>query len=280
MAREASLWVYLSQEKKEDIETHLNEYLEMKGMSKYGNKSDLLADIVLQGLKDRMASHIPDTHTIPQGSQKSQREQYLNHLISSLKSQQFSYLDHYIGLILKEGPTSDLKTRTKATWVHGFLAHDEVHILPLFLYADTSGMVVISRSSPWYPQLKELTFKFNPDWLKITNAHESDKGYIEKLKNILRKKSTYKPMDKAEHTMILALLYEMGIQKDKPMYSHEDFTLREVIRLRSEHNFREADDMLELEKQQQKQAQTVSSVSQSSARSEADAFFDGMGGDL
>lgn len=215
-------------------------------------KGEIFAQGIINHLKDVIASHVPHTQTKSQ-SLTAQRREAIFSMLENIKERGYIFMmQAYAELILSNDCYTDVKMRSRASYFQNLLQSEDIFFMNLPYYHDTLSrypIVIIHRQSKWWPQLKNLCFKIREPVFKLTHDQISDAKLRYQIFMRLQRKAHYKSkLDRAEKTMLNAFLFEINELNDKPMYDHNDLVLQEVIQLRSEHKFKEAQEVFEEEK--------------------------------
>lgn len=215
-------------------------------------QSKIIIEGFFQYAEHLLSSYVNHTHTNSHSLTKQRKDAVFN-IIELIKEKGYMFfMESYSSLILSNECFFDVKTRSKANYFQGLLQSEELYFLYLPNYSDLSSrtsLVIIHRQSKWWSQLGDLCFKINNPILKVTADNKSDAKLKDDILQRLKRKAEYKSnLDRAEKTMLNAFLYEIGELKDKPMYDQTDLVLQEVIQLRSQLRFEEAQEVFNLEK--------------------------------
>lgn len=218
------------------------------------------SEIVFEGFKQYaeqlLTSYIPTTQTKTQ-SNTSQRKTAIFNLIESIEEKGFMFImESYVQLLKMNTCFEDVKIRTKSSYFQQLITSEDLAFIYLPNYTITqtqNPLVIIPRKSKWYNQLRDLCFTIKEPIWNITHDNITEDKFRSGIIERLAKKSKNKiKLDRAEKTMFNIFLYDIGELRDKPMYDQTDFNLMEIIRLRSEGKFFEAQNIIDYETQKEK----------------------------
>lgn len=213
------------------------------------------SEIIIEGFfnhaENLLASYIPHTHTKSQSLSKQRRECAYN-LIQNIKEKGYmAYSEAFSNLIYLNDCFKDVKSRAISSHFQNLLiSEDLVYIyIPYFHETATKRPIfILHKQSKWYPQLKDLCFSIKNPVLKITHDNYTNPKLLNEIYKRLQKKATFKTLDKAEKTILMNFLYEIGELVDKPFSDNTDLVMMEMIQLRSEFRFAEALGLIQLQK--------------------------------
>lgn len=223
-------------------------------------QSEIIIEGFFQYAQHLLTSYIPTTQTKSQSSVAARKERIYS-LIEDLKTQNLPIMSVW-GLLF-DGPEYDgIGMRTKSAHFQRLLCEEEIYMIYLPYYfannnISNKGIYLIHKNSRWFSQLKDLCFKISSPIINLTHNITFAK-YKDKLIDRLKRKAKYKTnLDKAEKTMLNAYLHEIGHLKENPLYNNTDLILKEVVELRSQLRYSEAQELLQQEKDfKTKQIQT------------------------
>lgn len=211
-------------------------------------QSEIIIEGFFQYAEQLLSSYIPHTHTNSQSLTKQRKEAIFSLLEEIKKKGYMFFMQTYAELITSKECFQDVKVRTKSNYFQSFLQSEDLFLINISNYYDTqtrAPIVILHRESKWFAQLKSLCFSVSQPVFKLTHDQMSEAKMRDAILQRIQRKSHYKSsLDFAEKTMFNAFLYEIGELEEQPIYDNSNLDLREVIQLRSELRFTEAEDFI------------------------------------
>ncbi len=211
-------------------------------------QSEIIIEGFFQYAEHLLTSYIPHTQTKSQ-SLTQERKDAIFSIINKIEEKGYMfYQELYSDLIYSHPCFDDVKIRTKSSYFQNLLTQDEIFFIHLPYYTNTNSsypLVAIHKKSPWFFQLKDLCFSITDILYKTTHDQMNEAKLKNQIFMRLKRKAKYKSkLDIAEKTMLNAFLYQIGQLEDKPMYDQDNFQLKDIIELRSQRRYDEANDIL------------------------------------
>ncbi|MCA9497223.1 MAG: hypothetical protein KC589_09850 [Nanoarchaeota archaeon] len=213
-------------------------------------KSEIFAQGIINHLTNLLQSYIPHTHTKSQSLSKQRRECTYD-LVKNIKEKGYmAYSEAFSSLIYMNDCFKDVKARAISSHFQNFLISEDFVFIYINNFHETHTVrpiYLIHKQSKWYAQLKDLCFNIKNPVLKITHDNYTNPKLLNVIFERLKRKATFKNLDKAEKTILMNFLYEIKEIDDKPFSDNTDLIMMEMIQLRSEFRFAEATNLIKLQ---------------------------------
>lgn len=238
-----------------------------------------LSEIIFYGFKQYaeqlMNSKITGyTNTNTQGIRAS-REEFIEEFIKDIQRKgAVSYKKILSSIFTISDLFNSLNIRTKSKWCARIFTDENLAILPVNYYVNQIGGIkqlsafyFIHKKSKWYPQLRDLTI--STDRIKFNQVCSLDgdtreRSYYQKVYKCFSNMVKHvKDLDRAERVMLSRFMHEISPEEfpEKPLIDNSDWNMAQVISLRSEYKFREADEIFREERQKREETTQVKNTS-------------------
>ena len=217
----------------------------------YHRKSELFSQFIIEGLNNLLQTCEPRTTTKTQKSLLGQRREYITNTLAAIQEEEYINFTDLIGLFFHESDLFlDADIRTKSEWFNKILCSEELSFINT-----SEGLFAIHKTTKWFKQFRKFSYSLRENFFVERNPKTTLNHYKQKLKTkILKQAPKIERFDRAEKTMLASFLSKVrGIEK--PLIDNSDWNMMEVIRLRSEGKYSEAQNTFKQEKQKEQEKQ-------------------------